>query len=110
MVWGVFRVTIFLIAFLCGALVASFFPLMGTTAAGEAQLPGVGGTSLLVRCEEGIPTVQQLPGSTTAIEVKCARSDMQVVETKPAPRRQRPSRPFDPIAAYISNLLLRHPE
>lgn len=110
MVWGIFRVTIFLIAFLCGALVASFFPLMGTTAAGEAQLPGVGGTSLLVRCDEGIPTVQQLPGSTTAIEVKCARSDMRVVESKPTPRRQRPPRPFDPIAAFISNLFFRHPE
>src|SRR5262245_11976538 len=101
MVWGVFRVTLFLIAFLCGALLASFFPLMGTTAAGEAQLPGVGGTSLLVTCDEGSPTVQQLKGSTTAIEVKCAQSDMQVIETKPAPRRQKPQRPFDPIAAFI---------
>src|SRR5262245_36415380 len=110
MVWGVFRVTIFLIAFLCGALLASFFPLMGTTAAGEAQLPGVGGTSLLVRCDDGIPTVQQLPGSTTAIQVKCARSDMKFVETRPAPRRQRPPRLFDPIAAYLSNLLFRHTE
>ena len=110
MVWGFFRVTIFLIAFLCGALLASFFPLMGTNAAGEAQLPGVGGTSLLVRCDEGIPTVQKLPGSTTAIEVKCARSDMQVVETKPTPRRQRPPRLFDPIAAFVSNLLFWQPE
>jgi hypothetical protein len=110
MVWGVFRVTIFLIAFLSGALLASFFPLMGTASAGEAQLPGVGGTSLLVRCDEGIPTVQQLRGSTTAIEVKCARSDMQVVQTKPAPRRQRPPKTFDPIAAFLSNLFFRHPE
>jgi hypothetical protein len=100
MVWGVFRVTIFLIAFLSGALLASFFPLMGTASAGEAQLPGVGGTSLLVRCDEGIPTV----------EVKCARSDMQVVQTKPAPRRQRPPKTFDPIAAFLSNLFFRHPE
>ena len=110
MVWGVIRVAIFLVAFLCGALLASFFLLMGTTSAGEAQLPGVGGTSLLVRCDDGVPTVQQLPGSTTAIEVKCARSDMRVVETKPAPRRQRPLKSFDPIAAFISNLLFRHPE
>ena len=111
MVWGVFRVTIFVIAFLCGALLASFFPLIGTTtAAGEAQLPGVGGTSLLVTCDEGSPTVQQLPGSTTAIEVKCARSDMKVVETKPAPRRQRPQRLFDPIATFIANALFGHKE
>jgi hypothetical protein len=110
MVWGVFRVTIFVIAFLCGALLASFFPLMGTSAAGEAQLPGVGGTSLLVTCDEGSPTVQQLRGSTSVIEVKCALSDMQVVETKPTPRRQRPQRLFDPIAAFISNALSHHPE
>src|SRR5262245_9634925 len=110
MVWGVFRVAIFVIAFLCGALLASFFPLVGTTEAGSAHLPGVRGTSLLVSCDEGSPTVQPLPGSTTAIEVKCARSDMQVVETKPTPRRQRPQRLFDPIAAFISNILFRHPE
>ena len=112
MVWAAFRVTIFGVAFLFGALIASLWnPLIGHQSKTEAaELSGGKGTSLLVSCVQGSPVVQQIRGSSGAIEVKCATSDMQVVESKPVPRREPRRTSSSPIAALISNTFLRNPE
>ena len=110
MVWGIFRITIFGVAFLLGAAIASLWnPLVVPQAATDAaQLSGLTETSLLVTCDHGYPTVQQVQGSG-AVEVKCARSDMQIMQSPPVPRRERKVSPSS-IAALISHTFLRDPE
>ena len=105
MKWGKFRIIIFGVAFLFGIWIAgSVDPAVN--AGGElkevAELSPQTGASLVVTCDNGIPTVEQVQGTDGALQVKCTRSQMHVVKMGPSipvpgpahPLRVRPAIPF----------------
>jgi hypothetical protein len=104
MVWGILRVSIFGVAFLTGMAFAGFWnPVVNaaTASSESAELSPATDTSLVVSCDGGSPTVEEITGADGAIQVKCKRSNMHVARTKPAAPRHFKAAPVTPIAALL---------
>jgi hypothetical protein len=106
MKWGIYRVVVFSLAFLVGTWVASALnpPVSATSDVSEsAELSPNTGASLLVTCDDGNPTVEQVRGNDGALQVKCAKSQMHVVRSRPILRESRPpiKRPAVPFAYLL---------
>jgi hypothetical protein len=102
--WGVIRLVIIGSAFLVGMFVG--YPNSSVMAPGTsaADLPSTAGTSLVVTCEAGDPTVEHVMGITGAVEVKCVKSQMHVTRfgTSGPPELQAPARSFP--SAPVANI------
>ena len=103
--WG-FRISIFTIAFITGMIVGNFVsPAVRAmdSASGTAELSSVEGSSLVVTCIQGNPTIAEVKGSGGAVQVTCDKSPMKVLRSMPvAPRPQHRFRPWSaPIAAAM---------
>ena len=77
--WGFVRLAIIGSAFLIGMMVAGY-QNSEVLAPGPsvADLPSATGTSLVVACDSGDPTVEHVTGVNGAVEVKCEKSKMHV--------------------------------
>ena len=100
--WGFVRLVIIGSAFLVGMMVAGY-QNSSVLAPGPsvADLPAASGTSLVVACDAGDPTVEHVSGVNGAVEVKCERSQMHVtrfgmpaVPDEEAPVHSGPSTPL----------------
>jgi hypothetical protein len=100
--WGFVRLAIIGSAFLIGMMVAGY-QNSEVLAPGPsvADLPAATGTSLVVACDSGDPTVEHVTGVNGAVEVKCQKSQMRVTRfgfptTNPdvAPTHINPSTPM----------------
>jgi hypothetical protein len=104
--WGI-RVTIFTVAFLTGVVVADFVNPVAPTpdeSFGSTELSSASGSSLVVSCVDGSPSIQEVKGTEGAVRVKCSKSEMRVTRSRPAiPKKiERRFGPFSPpIAAAI---------
>jgi len=89
MQWRILRMVIVASAFWVGMLVAGYqnSEASATGTAATADLSSTSGTSLVVTCEGGEPTVAHVNGLSTALEVKCAKSQMHVTRLGPAFRQ-----------------------
>ena len=110
--WGI-RIIIFTVAFVIGVVTAGLINpavLAPSESLGIAELSEASGASLLVSCIDGNPTVEEAKGASGAVQVKCAKSEMRVVRSRPVlvPKDQSNvlSVPSGPIAASLS---LWHP-
>ena len=107
--WGIVRLIIVGTAFLVGMLVAGFTnSVVMAPAASTADLPSTMGTSLVVTCETGDPTVEHVAGSSTAVQVRCVKSQMRVTRFGPSVRRDAPALkmvPAVPIAALVPEIV-----
>ena len=106
MKWGMYRLLIFGMAFLVGTWVAGTVnpSVKANGTVGEvAELSPSTGASLVVTCDDGNPTVEQVRGNNGALQVKCAKSQMHVVRTGPVIRQNHPStnRPAVPFASVL---------
>ena len=77
--WGFVRLAIIGSAFLIGMMVAGY-QNSEVLAPGPSvtDLPSATGTSLVVACDSGDPTVEHVTGVDGAVEVKCQKSQMHV--------------------------------
>lgn len=100
--WGIIRLAVVGSAFLIGMLMAGYqnsTVLAPGTA--SADLSSHTGTSLVVTCEAGDPTVEHVIGVSGAVQVKCVRSHMTVTRfgaaARPASEGSHRSIPSGPI-------------
>ena len=105
--WGFVRLAIIGAAFLVGMMVAGY-QNSAVLAPGPAvtDLPASNGTSLVVACDIGDPTVEHVNGISGAVEVKCYRSQMHVTKFGiPAPAIEGPGHtgPSTPVANNPKN-------
>jgi hypothetical protein len=104
--WGI-RLSIITAAFITGTIVGNFVS-PAVLATGEAfsaaDLSSAQGSSLVVTCIQGTPTIAEVRGSEGAVQVKCDKSAMRVLRSTPvAPRPQHLFSPWSaPIAAAIA--------
>src|SRR5262249_23429248 len=102
---GIVRLIIVGTAFCVGMLVAGFSnSVVQAPTSTTADLPSTMGTSLVVTCETGDPTVEHVVGSSGPLQVKCVKSQMRGTRFVPSVRREaRPIRtvPAIPIAAMV---------
>src|ERR1051326_7929788 len=85
--WGI-RLMIFAVAFITGIAVSSIWTpavLAPSESIGTAQLSHASGAWLVVSCLDGNPSIEELKGTEGAVQVKCAKSEMRVVRSRPAP-------------------------
>ena len=103
--WGI-RLSIFGVAFVTGVLVSSFLTpavLAPGESIGTAELSHATGAWLVVSCVDGNPSIQEVKGTDGAVQVKCAKSEMRVVRSRPAPPIRHDLGPISaPIAAALS--------
>jgi len=71
------------------------------------DLPAANGTSLVVACDMGDPTVEHVSGISGAVEVKCDRSQMHVtkfgIPASPAIEAPGHTGPSTPVATNRKN-------
>src|SRR2546427_463860 len=104
--WG-FRVLIFTVAFVTGIAVANLVRpavIAPEQWFGSAELSSTSGSSLVVSCADGNPSIAEVKGAQGAVELKCAKSEIRVVRLTPSvPRREPRFRvPSPPIAAALA--------
>src|SRR5262249_36848440 len=103
MVWGILRIIIFAIAFVIGATATHLWNsvvLDPSSQDADALSPTVI-RSMVVTCDYGSPSVEEIKGTGGAIQVRCSRSNMHVARSKPLPPRPLKSGPSTPIAVFI---------
>src|SRR3954469_14288083 len=104
MKWGMYRLGIFSAAFLAGIWIAGTVnPSVKATGnvMEVAELSPSTGASLVVTCDAGNPTVEQVQGTDSALQVNCAKSQMHIVRSRPLLRQSHPllARPSVPFAS-----------
>ena len=104
--WVMYRLGIFSVAFLAGTWIAGTVN-PSVKATGDvmevAELSPSTGTSLVVTCDDGNPSVEEVRGNDGALQVKCVKSQMHIIRSRPLLRQSHPllARPTAPFASLM---------